>query len=70
MSENYNVLSGKKWVVCGDSFTNGLDQNAPIPEGPCGPSRIGAAAPRHGKKPHRTGNGLAEKRGDAALRVT
>jgi len=34
MSTEYNVLSGKKWVVCGDSFTNGLEQNAPISEGP------------------------------------
>ena len=34
MSTNWNVLSGKKWVVCGDSFTNGLEQNVPIPEGP------------------------------------
>ena len=33
MSESYNVLSGKKWVVCGDSFTNGLEQNSPIPSG-------------------------------------
>ena len=27
MSESHNPLSGKKWVVCGDSFTNGLEQN-------------------------------------------
>ena len=33
MSENHNALSGKKWVVCGDSFTNGLEQNTLIPEG-------------------------------------
>ena len=33
MSESYNALSGKKWVVCGDSFTNGLEQNTLIPEG-------------------------------------
>ena len=34
MNTAYNVLSGKKWAVCGDSFTNGLAQNAPIPAGP------------------------------------
>ncbi len=31
---DFNCLSGKKWVVCGDSFTNGLEQNALIPDGP------------------------------------
>ena len=33
MSESHNPFSGKKWVVCGDSFTNGLEQNSLIPEG-------------------------------------
>ena len=33
MSKDFNPLYGKKWVACGDSFTNGLDQNTPIPEG-------------------------------------
>ncbi len=27
-SKNYNVLYGKKWAVCGDSFTNGDFNNA------------------------------------------